>query len=142
MTESIQFSFDLPVYPERVYRAWLDSYEHSQFTGKPAQIHAVEDGEYTAYDGYIRGKNLVLSPFSRIVQTWRTREFAASDPDHRVEIQLEPTCTGTQFTLSHEGIPANESQKYLQAWEEKYFRPLLKYFEEIVGEYVADMGDG
>ena len=143
MTESIKFSFELPVYPERVYRAWLDSYEHSQFTGSPAKIEAVEGGSYTSLDGYVEGKNVVLSPFSRIVQTWRTTGFAADEPDSEVEIKLEPTCTGTLFILNHRGLPEeDDSQDYLKTWEERYFRPLLQYFEEIVGEYPADMGDG
>ena len=35
MSESLQFSFDLPVSPERVYRAWFDSYEFSQLQRQP-----------------------------------------------------------------------------------------------------------
>lgn len=142
ITESIKFSFDLPVSPERAYRAWIDSHELSQFTGSPAKIEAVKDGQYTALDGYVRGKNLVLSPFSRIVQTWRTNDFAESDPDSQVELKFEPTCLGTQVTLLHTGLPGQDAGEYLETWEKRFFRPMLRYFEEIVGEYSADMGDG
>lgn len=142
MAESINFSIDLPVYPERVYRAWLDSHEHSQFTGSPAKIQSTQDGSYSALDGYIHGKNLVLTPFNRIVQSYRTTDLADDEPDQKVEIELEPTCTGTQLTLTHTGIPSGQSMAYLKAWEERYFIPLRNYFDELVGEYPADMGDG
>lgn len=142
MTESIKFSFDLPVSPERVYRAWLNSHEHSQFTGSPARIEPKEGGTYTAFNGDVRGENLVLTPFSHIVQTWRTTEFADSEPDSQIDIKLEPTCLGTLMTLSQTGVPRNQSAEFLEAWENNYFRPLLRYFEEMVGETTADMGDG
>ncbi len=142
MAESIKFSMDLPVSPERVYRAWLDSYEHSQFTGSPAKIEGSEGGTYTAFDGYIRGKNLVLTPFTRIRQSWRIPDFADNDPDHEVELLLEATCLGTQLTLTHTGIPSGQSAEYLKNWEENYFIPLRDYFDELVGDAPADMGDG
>jgi uncharacterized protein YndB with AHSA1/START domain len=38
MLESLNLSTFLPASPERVYRAWLDSQEHTNFTGSPAQV--------------------------------------------------------------------------------------------------------
>jgi activator of HSP90 ATPase len=139
MAETIQFRLELPVSPERVYRAWLDSYEHSQFTGSPAKIQATAGGDYTAWDGYISGKTLVMTPFSHIVQTWRTTEFPEGSPDSQIDIKIEPTCLGAQLTLEHSGIPDGESREILEGWEKYYFRPLLAYFEEIVGDATVDM---
>jgi uncharacterized protein YndB with AHSA1/START domain len=138
LADSIKFSIDLPVSPERIYRAWMDSYEHSRFTGSPARIEEKQGGKFTARDGYIQGENQVLSPFGRIVQTWRTTDFPADSPDSTVEIKLEPTCLGSQLTLTQTGIPDGQSQRYMEVWEKDYFRPLLAYFEEIVGDYTAD----
>jgi uncharacterized protein YndB with AHSA1/START domain len=138
MPESLKFSVDLPVSPERVFRAWMDSYEHSRFTGSPAQIDAKKGGKYTAGDGYIEGETQLLSPFDRIVQTWRTKDFPAESPDSTVEIKLESTCLGSQFILNHTGIPDGQSKQYLENWETFYLRPLLAYFEEIVGDSPVD----
>jgi uncharacterized protein YndB with AHSA1/START domain len=138
MPESLKFSVELPVSPERVYRAWMDGYEHSRFTGSPAQIDAQKGGKYSASDGYIEGETQELTPFSRIVQTWRTKDFPSGSPDSTVEIKLEPTCLGAQFILNHTGIPDGQSKKYLEQWENFYLRPLLAYFEDIVGDSVVD----
>jgi uncharacterized protein YndB with AHSA1/START domain len=138
MTESFIFQVDLPVSPERVYRAWMDSYEHSQFTGSPAKIDASVGGKYTAWDGYIIGETLVMTPFSRIVQTWRTDEFPPGSPYSRVELTLEPTCLGALVTLQHSGIPDGQGKQYLEGWEEHYFRPMRAYFDELIGEGPVD----
>ncbi len=139
MAESLKITIDLPVSPERVFRAWLDSYEHSRFTGSPARIDPQEGGAFTAWDGYILGQTLVKSPFSRIVQSWRTTEFPPGSPDSRVEIVLEPTCLGCQLTLTQTGIPEGQARMYMQGWEEYYFRPMLNYFEALVGDSPVDM---
>lgn len=139
MPETLRFSLDLPVSPERVYRAWLDGYEHSRFTGSPAKIDARAGGEFTAFDGYITGKTLVMTPYNRIVQTWRTTDLPAGSPDMGIELRLEPTCLGSQLTLIHSGVPDGLSAGYLKDWEDRYFRPLLRYFEEQVGGGAVDM---
>ncbi len=139
MPESLKISIDLPVSPERVFRAWLDSYEHSRFTGSPAKIGDRAGGAYTAFDGDIQGVTLVCSPYSRIVQTWRTREFPPGSPDTQIEIRLEPTCLGTQLILLQTGIPDGQSTRYITQWEARYLRPMSDYFEAMVGESSVDI---
>jgi uncharacterized protein YndB with AHSA1/START domain len=138
MADSLKMTIDLPVSPERVYRAWMDSHEHSKFTGSPARIEAKEGGKYTAWDGYIEGETKVLSPFGKIVQSWRASDFPPGSPDSTVEIKLEPTCLGSQLTLIHTGLPDGQSKLYMEGWEKHYFRPLQAYFDEIVGDHAAD----
>src|SRR5512133_2322728 len=98
MAETINFSVDLPVSPERVYRAWLDSYEHSRFTGQPAQIDPHPGGKYSSLDGAVSGRILLSTPFNHIVQSWRSAEFPPGSPDSHVDLKLEPTCLGAQLT--------------------------------------------
>jgi activator of HSP90 ATPase len=141
MAETLVFSIELPVYPERVYRAWLDTYEHGVFTGKKAQINARVGGTFEAVAGQVKGEIKVMTPHDRIVQTWHMAGFP-SNGDAEVELLLEPTCTGTELKFRHSGIPDGKSRETLQWWESTYLRPLLDYFEKLVGEYPADMGDG
>lgn len=139
MPESLKFTLDLPVSPERVFRAWLDSYEYSQFTGQPAHIDARAGGEFSVMGGAVRGKILVMTPFNHLIQTWRSTDAPPGSPDTRVDILLEPTCLGAQLTITQTGIPEGQSQQYLRRWEEDYFRPLLQYFEAILGDTPVDM---
>ncbi len=139
MSESLQFSFDLPVSPERVYRAWFDSYEYSRFSGSPAEIDPREGGAYSLRDGFIHGKTLVKTPFSHIVQTWRAADFPPDTPDAMVDIKLEPTCLGAMLTLTQTGVPAGQASRTLQDWVDTCFRPLVKYFEAMLAGSAADI---
>jgi activator of HSP90 ATPase len=116
------------VKPEVLYRAWLSSKEHSGMTGSAAKVQARVGGRFSAWDGYITGKTLELQPPSRIVQAWRTGEFAESDPDSRVEIVLENVEGGTRLTLTHTDIPVGQAESYRGGWEEWYFSPMREYF--------------
>jgi activator of HSP90 ATPase len=113
--------------PAEVYAAWLDSAGHSRMTGSPAEVSAVVGGPFTAWGGYISGKNLALEPDRRIVQTWRTTEFQESDPDSRLEVLLEAVERGTRITLSHSNLP-EDGEQYIQGWQDFYFTPMKAYF--------------
>jgi activator of HSP90 ATPase len=145
MSESLTYSIELPVYPERVYRAWLDGGEQKKISGQSARIDARVGGQFSLLDGRVEGKFLTLTPHDRIVQTWRMADFAGAGGESagmQIELRFEPTCTGTELRLSQEGIPDGKTREVLQWWEDTFFRPIRAYFDAVVGEYVADMGDG
>src|SRR5262245_1943637 len=74
----------IPASPQDIYDAWLSSSGHEKLTGgQKAQISAQEGGAFTVWNGYITGRNLKLEPGRRIVQSWRTTKFAATDADSR-----------------------------------------------------------
>ena len=119
----------LPTDPADVYDAWLSSERHGAMTGDPAKIDARVGGTFEASDGYISGTTLELEPGHRIVQSWRTTEFAAEDADSLVEVLLEPDAGGTRVTLHHSQIPDRQSG-YEQGWRDFYFAPMREYFAQ------------
>jgi activator of HSP90 ATPase len=130
MTESLHLSTVLPVSPQKLYEAWLDSDAHAAFTGGgPALINPRAGGDFTAWDGYISGRTLVLEPSSRILQTWRTTDFPPGAQDSLLEITIEPDGQGSKLTLIHTEIPDGQSEDYRQGWEEYYFGPMQEYFD-------------
>lgn len=139
MSETILFTVDFPVSPERAYHAWFDSYEHSQFTGKEANISATPGQAYTSLDGLVSGEIVVATPFSHIVQTWKTSEYPPDAPASEVDIRLEATCLGCLFTLKQTAIPDGFSKQVLEIWEKAYLRPLKDYFEALVGDSAVDI---
>ncbi len=94
MTERIVVSEVLPVKQKVLYEAWLDSDKHSAFTGSPAVIDKRVGGTFTAWDGYISGTTIMIEPFSRIIQTWRTTEFPDDAPDSEIEVVFEEVAGG------------------------------------------------
>jgi activator of HSP90 ATPase len=129
MLESFQISVMLPTSSKELYLAWLDSKEHSESTGGKAVINPEIGGTFSAWDGYITGKNLVLEPYKKIIQTWRTTDFPSDSPDSTVEIQLKDTTDGLELTLIHTEIPQGQGDDYETAWHRYYFEPMKHYFE-------------
>jgi uncharacterized protein YndB with AHSA1/START domain len=117
----------LPATPQAVYDAWMSSEGHAAMTGGSAQIDARVGGDYTAWDGYISGRTLVLEPGRRIVQSWRTTEFEPADPDSQLEVLLDAVPEGTKITLHQTEVPDGQSG-YEQGWQDNYFDPMREYF--------------
>jgi activator of HSP90 ATPase len=128
MKNEFTLSAILNVKPEKAYKAWLNSKEHSSFTGSPAKINPKAGGAFTAWDGYISGKTMELLPFKRILQNWRTTEFPDTSPDSRLEITFDEVDNGTKLTLKHSNIPEGQADEYKKGWKEFYFKPMKKYF--------------
>jgi activator of HSP90 ATPase len=122
----------IPATPEQIYHAWLSSERHAGMTGSPARASNTVSGAFEAWDGYIQGTNLELEPASRILQRWRTSEFADSDQDSLLEIVLEAQGDGTLVTIRHSNLPEHGMQ-YRQGWKDAYFSPMKEYFGTAPG---------
>jgi uncharacterized protein YndB with AHSA1/START domain len=135
--ESIRVSAVLPAEPERIYRAWLNSREHTAMTGGAASIVPIVGGRHTAWDGYIEGDTLELEENRRISQTWSTTEFPEGAPASRVEILFEAEDGATRVTVVHTDIPEGDGARYEQGWVEFYFAPMRKYFKAATSKKAA-----
>lgn len=124
---SFTVSANFPVAPEVIYRAWLNPHTHAEMTGAEAEGTGEVGEMFRAWNGYILATTLELTPRSRIVQAWRTSEFAEGDPDSRVEVTVEPAEGGTRLTIVHSEITSG-ADNYRQGWEDFYFRPMGEYF--------------
>ena len=123
-------SATVPAAPREIYDAWLDGRRHSAMTGAKATASTRVGGTFTAWDGYASGKNLELAPGKRIVQSWRTSDFAAGDPDSTIAVTLTAAAGGTKVTLVHSGLAAG-SENYKDGWRDYYFSPMKAYFAKV-----------
>jgi uncharacterized protein YndB with AHSA1/START domain len=128
----------IPASPQEIYEAWLDSVTHSEMTGGDAMMSDEIGAEVSAHDGYITGRNLELVPGERIVQSWRTADFADEHQDSVVTVMLEDTDEGTLLTLVHANVPDDQTSYERSGWEQFYFEPMKAYFSEVRGEPVVE----
>lgn len=113
--------------PEKIYTTWLDSQGHSEMTGGFASISDQAGDQFSAWDGYIEGKNLELETNKRILQSWRTTDFNETDEDSLLEILLNEVDGQTELTLIHSNLPEHGEQ-YRAGWDNHYFQPMIVYF--------------
>lgn len=132
--EHLQLTIHLPGKPETIYKAWIDSIAHRDFTGGNAVIEPRNGGNFSAWDGYITGILLKLEPHHRIIQSWRTTDFHPLDPSSTLEIIFDEEEDGTLVTLNHTDIPFGQSEMYEKGWNEYYFEPMLGYFTYLVSD--------
>ncbi len=121
----------IPATPQAIFDAWLDSRGHSQMTGGEAEMSADVGAAFTAWDGYISGRNLELVPHQRIVQSWRTTQFTAKDADSRITVTLTPAAGGTILTLEHSDVPDGQTSYEEGGWQDHYFKPMTSYFAAL-----------
>lgn len=129
MSMAFEVSTVLPVEPEELFDAWLDSAKHSAMTGATAHVSDRVGDTFDAWDGYVQGENLELERPHRILQSWRTVEFSEQDEDSLLEVCFEDHPEGTQVTIRHSRLPAHGSQ-YEQGWVDNYFAPMSAYFRD------------
>jgi len=130
MPYSYKLTTTIPASPEEIYEAWLDSLIHSEMTGGEATMSDQIGADVSAWDGFIRGRNLELVPGERIVQSWRTSEFGDEHEDSIVTIVLEETDDGTLLVLEHSNVPEEQKSYEEGGWQSYYFEPMVAYFSE------------
>lgn len=119
--------------PIEVYQAFMDAKKHSAFTGSKATCDAKVGGKFTASDGYISGKNLELEEGKRIVQEWVTTEWPENYPPSRLELSFKKVKGGTELSMVHSDVPAEQAEDLKEGWTEFYWKPLKDYFKKERG---------
>lgn len=129
-TKTIKQTQLIPSKPKEVYDAFINAKKHSAFTGSKATCDPRVGGKFTAWDGYISGKNLKLDEGKRIVQEWKTTEWPDKYLPSTVEFSFQKKKGGTELTMVHSKVPAQQADSYRQGWIDYYWKPLKAYFEK------------
>jgi activator of HSP90 ATPase len=129
-TETIRQKVLIPATLTEVYEAFVDAKKHSKFTGSKATCDPKVGGQFTAWGGYISGKNLELEGGKRIVQEWLTTEWPEGQPPSRLELNFKKAEGGTELSMVHSGVPAEQAADVAQGWIDFYWDPLKEYFKK------------
>jgi activator of HSP90 ATPase len=116
--------------PEEVYDAYMNAKKHAAFTGGKATNNPVVGGAFTAWDGYILGKNLELEKGKRIVQEWVTTDWSEGYPPSKLELTFRGVNGKTEITMVHSDVPAEQEDDLKQGWIDFYWEPLKNYFRK------------
>ncbi len=127
MCRPVHQEVEFSVPPRVVYDAYLDSRQHSRFTGQRARMSRREGGSFEAGDEYISGYNLELVPGERIVQAWRGSDFPEGVYSV-LTLELRRKGKGTSLTVDQVGVPEELRDSIDQGWHEFYWDPMKEYF--------------
>ncbi len=124
----------IPADPERVYDAFMDVKIHSEFTGSNATGKPVVGAKFTAWDGYIFGKNLELAKGKKIVQEWQTTDWPEGYGPSKFELTFKKVKDGTEITMIHSDIPQEQKKELAEGWNEFYWTRLKEYFKKRLNQ--------
>lgn len=128
MPYDFKLSTTMPAPCADVFNAWMSSELHAAMTGGGGSIDPTPGGQFIAWDGYVSGTTLLLEAPARIIQSWRTSEFSASDPDSQIELTLRPANGRCELTLRHSMVPDGHVGYEQGGWQQNYFEPTQEFF--------------
>jgi activator of HSP90 ATPase len=118
----------IPASPKEVYEAYVDAKKHGRFTGSKATGKATIGNKFTAWDGYIFGKNLELEEGKRVVQEWTTTDWPKGYQPSKLELNFRKVPEGTEILMVHSNVPIEQADEIAEGWVEFYWNPLKEYF--------------
>jgi len=116
--------------PKELFDIFLDSKKHSDATGGKASVSRKIGEGFTAWDGYIRGKNLAIVPHRMIVQSWRTSQFKKTDLDSLLILTFEKEGKETLLTMVHADAPDALAKDFTAGWKTHYWNPMKTYLKK------------
>lgn len=133
MTPAIQQSVEFPASPETLFELYLDSKKHSAATGSKARLGRKAGQKFTAFEGMLEGKNLLVIPNKLIVQAWRSTGWKKADPDSILILSFSrPANAGKnknvgQVDLVHVNVPEYDHAGVTKGWDQFYWTPWQAY---------------
>jgi activator of HSP90 ATPase len=127
MTKTIQQTIRLAASPEELFDTFLDSKKHSAATGGSAKVSRKVGAAFTAWNGQLSGRNLLIVPNRLIVQAWRATHWKASDADSILILKFSKVPGGGQIDLVHVNVPQHDHNGVTQGWRKYYWQPWKKY---------------
>ena len=130
MTKAIQQSVRFKASAEELFEMYLDSKKHSAATGGSTRISRKVGGAFTAWNGQLKGRNLLIVPKKIIVQAWRATHWPATDPDSILVIRFSKAPGGGQVDIVHAGVPEHDHKGVSEGWPKYYWKPWKKYLKK------------
>ena len=126
-TTTVTREIQIDASPETVWEFLVDPEKLTRWMGESAELDPQPGGSYRVVvlpTNVASGEFVELDPPRRLVYTWGWEEGGGSEAglvppgSSTVEIDLEPTATGTTLRLTHRGLPTGESAKnHGMGWE-------------------------
>jgi activator of HSP90 ATPase len=125
--QSVQFAAT----PDSLYQMYLDPVQHAAITGSPlVRIAPAPGAEFWAFDGRIYGRILALTPGRQIVQSWRSFEWHADDPDATLVLTFQTDPAGARLEMALVNAPDHLYEKLQANWSMRYWDPWKAYISQ------------
>jgi activator of HSP90 ATPase len=94
----------------------------------PGQIK----GKFSAYDDYIFGENVLLSPGKKIVQKWSCQDYPTGQFSNLTIVFKKKTDKTCEIDFSLDNVPDDLYEDIGVLWDEMFFEPIKDYLEDLM----------
>jgi activator of HSP90 ATPase len=129
MTKPIVQSVQFPVSGKELYKIFLSSKRHAEFTGGKVTISPKPGSKFSAFNGMLSGQTLWTLPGKMLVQRWRGTHWPKSDADSILIVQFSDVSGGGRIDLVHVNVPEHDHAGVTGGWKTFYWGPLRKYLK-------------
>lgn len=114
--------------PKKLYEFYMNKKLHALLTGDNAKISKKVGSNFSAFDGGIKGKILLLKPREMIVHTWRGCDWKKSEKDSIfILIFREVKKSVTELQMIHANIPEKYVKDIREGWNDYYWKKWREY---------------
>lgn len=131
MIKPIVQSVTFKASPKELFAMFTDSKKHSAATGAKASVSAKAGAKFTAFDGMLSGRNLLVVPDSMIVQAWRASHWKKDDLDSILIVTFSKAAGGGNVDLVHVGVPQHDHKGVTEGWPQYYWTPWKAYLKQL-----------
>ena len=130
---TIRQSISLPANAETLFAMYLDAAAHSEITGHAVTIGPHEGAKFGAFDGQLSGRILAMVRPRLIVQSWRSTNFYAIDPDSTVILLFSDDAATNEgrIDLVHLDVPDQDFKDVMEGWPKHYWTPWREYLTRL-----------
>ena len=129
MGRDIQQSVELPASPEELFEMYVDAEKHSASTGSEVTISREPGSAFSAFGGALSGRMVATVPGRLVVQTWRSTNFGADDPDSILVLAFSQAASGGRIDLVHAGVADCDYEGVADGWGKYYWEPWRAFLE-------------
>jgi activator of HSP90 ATPase len=115
--------------PQVIFELFMDQEKQSKYTETKCTVGREAGEEFSCYDGWVLGKNVVIVQDEKIIQEWRSNDWVEGHYSN-LTIELIPKNNGTELLLSQTEIPADKIEDITKGWKSHYFDKMKKYLNE------------
>jgi activator of HSP90 ATPase len=133
MTKPIVQSVTFKASPQELFEMFTDSKKHSAATGAKASVSAKPGAKFTAFDGMLLGRNLLVIPGKMIVQAWRASHWKVSDLDSILILNFSKAASVARIDMVHAGVPQHDHKGVTRGWPQYYWEPWKAYLKAAKG---------
>jgi uncharacterized protein YndB with AHSA1/START domain len=114
----------------KVWAALTSAKAIEGWMGGLVKISLKVGGRYAFFGGKTTGRFTRIEKPNTLEYTWRQASWPGAWADSHVRWELNPTKTGTQVRLTHDGFPnQDERDSHDEGWDTYWLAPMKEWLE-------------